>query len=633
MLQSMRSKIKGLVAFFLIALLTIPLALVGVESFFNRTNHVGEAATVDGVSISEREVQIAIGRERQRLQSQYGETLPADFFADERLREPVIDSLVQQALLSNLALEGKMTISEAELDKTIVSLPDFQVDGVFNQQRFVQIVRSIGYTPLSFRVYLKNQLLVDQLQQALATTGFITEQETDRIVTLFRQTRDFSWVTLPLDGLPEKIAITADEVSARYEENKEGYLSEEQVSIEYIDLNVSDLESDISIGADEIRQQFEQILSNHKNSAQREAAHIMIEGDDEVAQEKIATVQEKLSLGEDFSALAAEYSDDFGTRDNGGNLGVSSGDVFPEAFEDALLNLTQGQVSEPTTIDGATHFIKLVNLTETLAPEYEDEKVAIEADLRRVKAEEQFIKDVQAIEELSYNAESLEEVGQELGLVVGKTALFSRTSTDETIVQDSRVMAAVFSEQVLLEGHSSNLLALSANRNMVIKKLDHKPVRTLTLDEKRSDIVAELQLEQAKARLVEQAKSIREALDQGQDIVALSEEQGLLLSSQEGVARDSVEVPNELLTTIFALPKPVNSNAVITERHLDNGDYVLASLTQVVDGNLDTMEASESENVRASLSSNISGASYRAWQNQLRDDADVEVFTSEYPAY
>ncbi len=629
MLQSMRSKIKGVVAFVLIGLLTIPLALVGVENLFYSNHNIGEAASVDGKIISEREVQIAIGRERQRLQAQLGDNIPGDFFSDERLRQPVIDSLVQRALIANIADTGNMTFTDATIDETIVTLPDFQVDGVFDQQRFVQVIRSIGHTPASFRALLKEDMLVNQMQSALVSTDFITNSEVNNTVALSRQTRDFSWVTLPLAGLPETMTVTQDEISGHYEENKSSYLSQEQVAIEYIDLNVSDIEKSIDIGEDEILQQYEQIVKNYTDSTEREAAHIMVEGDDDTAQQKITTIQEKLAAGEDFAALASEYSDDFGSRDNGGNLGVSSGDGFPEAFEEALSLLEEGQVSEPTEIDGATHFIKLLALTEKTAPTLEEQRTVIEAELKRAKAEEQFIQDSQALEDLSYNAQSLQEVGDELGLPVGKTGLFSRFSSDIEIIRDSRVLNAAFSEQVTIEGHSSEVLALSADRNVVVKMVEHKPVRTLTLEEKTGEITEELKLEKAKAQLAQQAQSIREALDAGDSIATVSEQRELTLSSQIAVQRNAANVPRELLDAIFALSVPSESNPVITDLHLDNGDYVLASLSKVTNGSVDDLEVVERNNLRNSLSSGLAGDAYRAWQDEIRKSSDIEIYSSE----
>ncbi len=631
MLQSMRNKIKGVVAFFLIALLTIPLALVGVENLFYGNNNVGEAAEVNGKIITERDVQLALSRERQRLQSQLS-SLPDEFLSDERLRGPVVEGLVQRAIIATTAEENNMRFSDSALDQAIVNVPDFQVEGQFDSQRFLQVIRNIGHTPASFRELMQENMIVEQLQNAIISSDFVTDTEIQKAIALSRQTRDFSWVTLPIGDLPQSMVVSEEEIQAYYDENKEEYLSEELVSIEYIDLQIADIEKEISIDEDQIQQQYEQVVSEFESNTEREAAHIMIEGDDDAAKDRIKEVAAKLSAGEDFSALASEYSDDFGSRDNGGNLGVSLGDAFPEDFENALLNLSEGEVSDPIEIDNATHFIKLVSVTEKVPPTYDSQKTAIEVELKRVKAEEQFIEDVQALEELAYNAETLKEVGLELGLNVNETALFSRNNPKEAVVSDGRVLEAAFSEQVIAEGHSSDVIEISPERVVVLKKLDHKPVRTLTLEEKREEILAALQLDKAKTQIAEQATSIKTALEQGQSLAEISEAQTLSLSSQVAAERNAADVPQELLEVVFNASRPSADQESTDEHFLENGDYVIFSITKVTDGNVEALTDIERASLRSNLSNSRVGDEYRAWQSELRNEADIEIYRSEYPA-
>jgi peptidyl-prolyl cis-trans isomerase D len=631
MLQSMRSKIKGLVAFFLIALLTIPLALVGVENLFYGNNNVGEAAEVNGTVITEREVQIAIGRERQRLESQLGDSAPLDLLTDENLRASAIESLVQRGVLASLAEKGNMTFSNKDVDQTIVTLPDFQVDGKFDPQRFTQIVRSIGHTPTSFRALLKEDMLVNQIQNAVLSSDFITDSELQRSFGLSRQARDFSIINLPLGKLPSTINVSDDDILSFYEENKANYLSEEQVSVEYIELNVSDIEADVTIDEESIRQQYEQIVQSFTESTEREAAHIMIEGDDDAAQQKIATVKEKLAAGDDFAELAKEYSDDFGSRDNGGNLGTSAGDSFPEGFEKALLTLSEGQVSEAIDIDGATHFIRLIQVIEKTAPTFEEQKSIIASELKRARAEERFVEDVQSLEELAYNAESLAEVADTLALTMGKTALFSRTDTTDEILQDKRVLAAAFSDDVLQKGHSSEVLELSTDRVVVLKLLEHKPVRTLTLEEKSKEIVEHLQTERAKAQLAVQVKDIRDELDSGRTMASVAEEKALSFTKKVGVLRNASDIPLEILSLAFDLQAPKDGEVTVSDQYVDNGQYIIVSLSKVSSGDINALPEAERTSLRVNLSSSTAADEYRAWQDNLREESSISIYRSESP--
>ncbi|ODS24983.1 hypothetical protein AB835_00305 [Candidatus Endobugula sertula] len=634
MLQTMRNKIKGLVAIFLIGLLVIPLALLGIENLFYKNPYApDDVAEVNGQKITEREVQLALQSERQRLQTQFGTNVPTQLLSDESLRGPVLDRLIHRALIADVAEKGNMTLLDKEIDEIIVKLPDFQVEGKFDSDRFVNLIRSIGYSPATFRAMMRKDMVVNQMKNALLMTDFVTDQEIERAVVLSRQTRDFEWITLALGDLPESMLVSDDEVNEYYESNKQDYLSEEQVAIEYLELRVDQLEKDVTVSDDEVRAQYEQELDSLSKPTEREVAHIMIEGNDDAAQAKMLEVQEKLAAGEDFATLAAKYSDDFGSRDNGGHLGVSTGDVFPAEFEQALLDLKEGDVSEPIVVDDATHFIKLLTLNAYETPSFEKERLRITAELKRIKAEEKFVSDIEILKDLAYNAENLEEVGIELNLPVNKTALFSRSGAKDVILQDSRVLEAAFSDRVVKDGFSSEVLELSTdNSAMVIKMIEHKPVRTLTLEEKKKDITGELKLEKAKARLTEQAVSIRESLDNGTSLSALSEEKGLSLSTQVAAKRHAAGVPQELLNHLFAMPHPDDDQGRIDELSLDNGDYVIVNLTKVTSGDIENLTDDERKSLKTNLASSLAGDEYQAWQSMLREEANVEVYNTETSA-
>ena len=85
--------------------------------------------------------------------------------------------------------------------------------------------------------------------------------------------------------------------------------------------------------------------------------HILVDTQD-LAQEVI----EKLNNGEDWAALAAEYSTDTSNKDNGGDLGwIGENDGYVEAFKIAAFQLYEaGEISEPVETSFGWHVIQLV---------------------------------------------------------------------------------------------------------------------------------------------------------------------------------------------------------------------------------------------------------------------------------
>ncbi len=628
----MRENMKGTVAILIVGFLGLimALSLVDLSGSGGYGQNNDNVAEVNGNKISERDLQIALQQERQRLQAQFGDSLPAGFLTDGRLRTPALQGLIQRSVVQDRAIKSGMTISDQAIDKFITDQPQFQIDGRFDPQIFVQGLRASNFTPVAYRAKLKQSLAAEQFLNVFSTTGFVTEVELEKLYGLSRQSRDFSWLSLPLADLPASIIITADDIQNEYAANKANYNTEEQVAVEFIELKVSDFTNDISVSSEEVQQIFEQEQTLY-SSIEREAAHIMIDADNERAAENIALVKEKLATDSmSFSDLAREYSDDFASKESGGNLGISDGSVFPPEFESTLENLKEGEVSGPVEIDNATHFIKLLSITggkEDKAVMSEEDKIRIESQLKNIAAEQVFVEKLAELTDLAYNADSLADVAGQLNLNSGETGLFTRNGGSEPVLNDARVLDAAFSDQVLLEKFSSEVIEIAPDHAVVIKLIKHEPVRTQTLDEKSEDIIATLKIERAKKQLAEQAQEFKAALAEGKSLEDIAKDNNLVINSENNITRENRNLNAELVEHIFTLSRPASKDApVASSLYLSNNDYVLVSLNSVTNADFSLLSEEEKQAARASLTQVSLTSEYKAWQAELLKNAEVEVF-------
>ena len=622
MLQAMRNNLKGAIAFFIVLFLAFIMAasLVNLTNDPN-ANQYDEVAKVNDRSITDRELRLGILQEQQRLESQFGQSLPAEFLSEDRLRGPVLQRLINSNVLIDKAAQGNMSISDTELDNMLLNAPTFQQDGEFSSELFVQYVRRLGLTPATYRVELRENLLEALLRNTFYTTAFVTPSDLEKTVALSRQERDFDWVSLPLGDLPSQMVVSEEDISAYYEENKSTYLTSEQVNVEFIELNVDDFLSEVIVDEVELQQQYDNEIAQIQIQTEREAAHILIEESDA---DKVSEVQTKLAAGEDFGELAETYSDDFGSRTNGGVLGFTSGDVFPAAFEETLATLAPGEVSEPIEIDGATHFIKLVSVKDTEIPSFEESRSRIETELKTLQAEELYIDKLTLLKDLAYNADSLNEVAETMNVTASTTGLFSRTDRPSPVFNDGRVVDAAFSEQVVQEGFTSDVLELSPKQAVVVNLVEHKPVRTLTLDEKRADILSELQVDKAEAQLLAQLEEQVQALKGGKALLDLAAENNWLVNTEEGVDRDTGSLDSSLRDHVFSMVRPSN-DPIVSTTTLSNGDLALVVLSKVEDGDFSNLTEEEQRNIRLSLAQSASTSEYQAWEQALVSQAEISI--------
>lgn len=623
MLQAFRDNLKGTLAIFVVGLMMIPFALFGIDSLFLQDHSAGKAAKVNGEAIAEAELIRAVQIQKQQLLQRFGEQAPLDLISDENLREPVLNRLINRELLRQAAVDGKMTISEAEINQLITSTPEFQQNGRFSPEMYTFLLRNMGYTPLGYKQLLTEDVLVNQHASGLSASAFTTDSDIRLLTALTQQTRSFYYLTLPADSVADEISVTEAEIEAYYQANQAQFMLPERVSVEYIDLSLDELAANIEIDADAVKAQYEQNMSEHQSGIQRHAAHILVE-DGEDAAARIEEVQRRLDAGEEFAAVAAELSDDLGSKTFGGDVGTTDGSAFEPAFEAGLAALAIGEVSGPVVTSAGTHFIKLLDQEETTPPGFDDVREEIEESLVRAEAEATFVQLLEALPEATYNASSLVDAGKNLGIEAKVSPLFDRTGGGG-VLSNNQVLATIFSDEVL-EGLPSGVIDLSDNHVVVVQLKQHRQAEMQPLTEVTAEIERIVTRQKADALLTAKADELIAELDKGKTLEALAEEQGLEWQVKADVQRNDRSVDPELLTYVFALPKPQGSKPVNTSMILPEGDAVVAQLTVVSAGKMPELDSAQLAAVKQRLAQDMGDAELSTYQDSLRAAAKIKMY-------
>lgn len=620
MLQNLRDNSKGVISGLLIGFLVIIFAISGSEALFNTDASVKDVITVNGESITEMDIARASANYKQQLSARYGDSLPAGYLSDENIRQPVIENLIQRKVMISAAADAGLVVGDDYLNQQIVSSPQFQKgDGTFDAMLYQQLLRTIGFTPSTYKKALSEDTIINQLTVGVVDSGFVTPAELQRIAALTFQTRDFTYGIISAEKIAETVNVEATEVDSFYQANAQAFTNPEQVAVDYIDLNVADLMADVEISEEQIRAQHQQNLASFVAAPEREAAHILIEDNDA---ERIAEVSEKLAAGEDFVELAREYSDDLGTRDQGGELGFTRGDTFPKAFEDKLLSLSVGSVSEPVKTEAGTHFIKLLSERGGEPTDLEETRTQIANQLKRAEAESQFVTLLEKLRDVSYNAESLVEVAQELGLESKNTGLFSRNS-GTGISAEAEFVAAAFSDDVLKDNNSSDIIELAPDRVVVVKKTEHKPSYVRPLEEVRDQIVETLREQKTRDLLVQKGQELIAKIRSGETLESVAQSAGYDVKTLVKADRNKSDVDSQLMRKVFSMPKPQSDKPILDGILTRDGSYAVIELNNV---NLssDGLATEEMAAVEAQLARITGENEYRSYQDLLREKAKIK---------
>lgn len=624
MLQAFRENLKGTLAIIIVGLMMIPFALFGIDSLFLQDPGAGKAAEVNGEAIADPELARAVQIQKQQLLQRFGEQAPVDLISDENLREPVLNRLINRELLRQAAVEGKMAISDAEINRLITSTPEFQQNGRFSAEMYTYLLRNMGYTPLGYKQLLSEDILVNQLAAGLSASAFTTDTDINLLTALTQQTRSFYYVSLPAASVADQVVVSEADVEAYYQANQAQFMLPERVAVEYIELSLDEIAANIEIDADAVKVQYEQNVASHESAVERHAAHILVE-EGEGAAVKVEEIQRRLDDGEDFSAVAADLSDDVGSKAFGGDVGTTDGSTFEPDFEAALAELSVGEVSGPVATSAGTHFIKLLAQEDTAPPSFEESRVEIEESLARAEAEATFVQLLDALPEATYSASSLTDAAQGLGVEVKTSGLFDR-SGGGGVLSNSQVLATIFSEEVLEEGLPSGVIDLSDNHVVVVKLKQHKQPEIQPLAEATAAIERIVARQKSDALLLAKADTLVAELEQGKSLQTLAEEQGLEWQVKTDVQRNDGSGDSELLTFVFGLPKPQSAKPVNTSLVMPEGDAAVVQLIEVKAGKTPELAAQQLTALKQRLAQDLGDTELSTYQDSLRAEAKIKTF-------
>lgn len=626
MLQKIRDNTQGVIAKIFIGFIIAVFALFGIETIVGTLLNPVVELEVNGVAINSLEIDSLSQRKAQEFFAELGDDADVTGIDDAMFRESAINELIQRELLRQSAANSGMAVSTASIDRRILQTTDFQVDGVYNDERANILLSSMGLSPAGYRVTLSQEMLLNQILAAYSASGFVTNQELEHLAALVHQKRSFRYVGLSLDTQGADIEISDDDIKAYYDSNQNAFQREEQVRIAWLELDKQKLMDEIAVTEDEVRARYDEEVATFQAQTERRAAHILFESTDSAELDQIleqaAEVKARIDAGGDFAALAAEFSDDAGSAQDGGDVGYTTGDSFVPEFEEALRGLEVGQVSEPVRSEFGVHIIKLLEVNATDAEPYETRRAALERDLKSTGVDTLFIARSEELGNLAFESIGLEEPASIMGLELQQSDWFGR-SGGTGITATRGVIDAGFNSEILEEGLNSELIQIDANRAVVIQVLEHQAPEIQPLDEVSGEIAITLRLERMQEQARQIGTTIASSLQAGDNIDGLLEAQGLSWAAYDAIERDNQGVNPAILERVFAMQPPTDGQTTVEGFQLPGGEFVVAQLQSVIPGSNSDLEGDEEQSMRSFLSQQTAALDFAGYFFSLENRSEI----------
>lgn len=618
MLQAIRDKVTGWIAYGIIFLISVPFALWGVNSYLGG-GEAPPAATVNGEEITLSDLDRAYANYRQRLAQLFGGSIPETLGSESMLREQVLGQLVEEAALRQYTQKQQYRIGDEELNRVIRGMNVFQRDGQFETDIYQAQLRSLGYSPTGFEEELRRSGAMEQLQSGVLATAFTTPVLEKQFTDLKNQSRKIRSLTYSVD----KTAIQpgADEIEQHYLAHTDRYRTTEEVRIDFIELSLDGIKQGIEVSEDDVYARYQENKATYTSEEIRDTSHILItvNGDEDAAPAlaRITEIRERIVNGESFADMARELSEDPGSASEGGSLGEVERGVMVPTFEAALFSLEVDQLSQPVKTPFGWHLIKLRSISGGEIQPFDTVKSTLQDEIKTELAEGQIYDLIENVANIAYEqSDSLLAAAEQLDLTVQTSDWFDRLS-GQGIAVEPKVRQMAFSAEVLQQGLNSDAIELDNARVVFIRLNQLRPAAVKPLDQVQELIKSELVTIKAREQSLKSGMAALAELSAGKTLDDLAVEWSASISDHGFVERNQSEIDGTILRRTFSMPKP-EQRPVFEGLSVAGGNYAIIELSAVLsnDGNVDSKALDELKQARA-------GAEFQAALKLLADRAEV----------
>ena len=549
MLQNIRDNSSGIVAKIIVGLIAVTFVITGVN-FISGNDGDTVIAEVSGVEITERRFAEKLDQERRQLLGILGD--PGSINED-LLRQSVLNSLIDEASVTHYSEKLEFGVTDQLVDQVLVNIPQFQSDGRFDARLFDQAIVRMGMSRLRFREELRRNLIEYQVKGAVETSIIVTPSEIERLHALQNHTRSGRLLVIETERFIDQVSVSTDEVATYYASNKNAFVTEESVAVDYVLLSAGDFQDQVVITNEDVRAAYDSEVVTAANDTERRARHILISSSDQALAEAV-DLKQQLDNGSDFADIARQYSDDIASQETGGDLGFAPKGTFAPEFEAALDELAVGIVSEPVETQYGYHIIELLETRARPVDTFEERAPRLRVELEEREANRLLSTSLEEFSNIAFSG-TLEELKTNYGVQIQSSEPFSRSTAQGLMAQEA-VLRRAFDET--LRGGELNAEAFEVEPGvwMTFRVNSYQPETTRPIDKVRDEIASIIKGQKAKEAASSIAQVVQSHWQAGQEDLP-PEASGLRVQEFTNINRkgnDSIDP--EALAVAFAASAP-----------------------------------------------------------------------------
>jgi peptidyl-prolyl cis-trans isomerase D len=502
---------------FLLLLLILPsFVLVGVSSYQERGNSDG-VATVDGRKISQQEWESAQRRQIEQARQMMGAQFDQKLFDTPEAKQQVLDGLVAERAISAEVARNHLTTSNESLYKGIEERTGMRKpDGSFDVDAYKAFLASQGMQAQTFEARVRQEMSLQQLAGSIQQTAFAARSVSSRLSDLNEQQREVQELLFPAANFAAQVKVTDDMVKAYYDKNAALFQIPEQVKAEYVLFNADAVEKQVSVTDAEIADAYNKNKARFATPEKRSASHILITAakdakpaDDAAAKAKAQAILAELQKApKDFAKIAKAQSQDPGSAELGGDLGVVEKGLFDKPVEDAIFQLKEGETSGLVRSSFGYHIVKVTKIVPATQKSLEEARADVVAELKKAKMSSKYSELAEVFSNTVYEqADSLKPVADKLGLTIQTAEGLTRTpnpALGSSPVNNEKFLKAIFAQDAIVNKRNTEAVEVAPTTLVAGRVVEFKPAAKRPLAEVEAAIRQRIAQEEA-TRLARQA--------------------------------------------------------------------------------------------------------------------------------
>lgn len=365
MLDFLRKRKRNWAILFLLGLIIIVfVAFYGGNTMGDRTS--SEVAMINGEPISQREFAAEYQRTVERYREMLKGQLTEEMIKGLNLKGNIVETLVQKKLVLQEAQSLGLMATDDDVAHQLAKVPEFQVAGRFNKERYLQLLQANRLQPAQFEEDQRDQITLQRLYSIIVDSVQVSDAEVRERYRLDQEKINLQFVKLSANDFASQVKLTDEDSKKFYDRNKESFKEPLKIQVEYLTYPFEQFAANAQVSAKEIEEYYQ---NNQKSKFHRpreaKIRYIALAiAPTASAEEKKAVLAKAEAIikearrGKDFAQLAKKDSAD-PTAAKGGDVGWVVQGQMPPAVDKLIFGIGKGDVSDPVETPGGVQIFKI----------------------------------------------------------------------------------------------------------------------------------------------------------------------------------------------------------------------------------------------------------------------------------